>query len=157
MKLTRKGCAIRIALGFFVLVGLAGYAFGQDATIVGTILDPSSAAVPNVTITVTNTDTGQVRHVSSSDVGQYVVPDLQIGHYTIRAEAPGFKAAEQKDVKLNVADRARVDFRLEVGSAQESVTVEATAVAVQSESGEVSDVITGQQVSQLATNGRSIY
>jgi hypothetical protein len=50
-----------------------------------------------------------------------------------------------------------VDTTLEVGTTQESVTVEATAVAVQSESGEISDVITGQQVSQLATNGRSIY
>ncbi len=157
MKLTGKVCTFRVALGFFLLLGMAGYAFGQDATIVGTILDPSSAAVPNVSVTVTNTDTGQVRHVTTSDVGQYVVPDLQIGHYTIRAEAPGFKTAEQKDVKLNVADRARVDFKLEVGSTQESVNVEATAVAVQSESGEVSDVITGQQVSQLATNGRSIY
>jgi len=89
MKLTGKVCAFRIALGFFMLFGLAGYAFGQDATIVGTIVDPSSAAVPNVTVTVTNTDTGQVRHVTSSDVGQYVVPDLQIGHYTIRAEVQG--------------------------------------------------------------------
>ena len=135
MKLTGKVCAFRIAMGFFMLLALAGYAFGQDATIVGTILDPSNAAVPAVTVTVTNSDTGQVRHVTSNDVGQYVVPDLQIGHYTIRAEAPGFKAAEQKDIKLNVADRARVDFKLEVGSTQESVNVEATAVAVQSESG----------------------
>ena len=52
---------------------------------------------------------------------------------------------------------ARVDFKLEVGSAQEQVTVEAAAIAVQSDTGEVSSVITGQQIDQLATNGRSMY
>src|SRR5713226_9994205 len=58
---------------------------------------------------------------------------------------------------MNIAYRDRADLKVEVGSTKESVNVEATAVAVQSESGEISDVITGQQVSQLATNGRSIY
>jgi hypothetical protein len=129
----------------------------QDATIVGTVTDPSGAVVPNVQITITNTDTGQARKVATNDSGQYVAPELRIGRYTVRAEAAGFKAAERKDVVLNVADRNRIDFNLEVGSAQESVNVEAAAVAVQTDSGEVSDVITGQQVSQLATNGRSLY
>ncbi|MGI9069777.1 MAG: carboxypeptidase regulatory-like domain-containing protein [Bryobacteraceae bacterium] len=123
----------------------------------GTVTDPSGGVVPNVGITVTNTDTTQSRKITSNDAGQYTIPDLQIGHYNVRAEVSGFKAAEQSGIVLNVGDRARVDFKLEVGNTQQSVTVEATAVAVQSESGEVSDVITGEQVSQLATNGRSIY
>jgi hypothetical protein len=124
---------------------------------VGTITDPSGAPVPNVKITITSAETGQIRHSETTGLGQFVVPDLTIGHYTIRAEAAGFKAAEQKDVKLSVGDRARVDFKLEIGSTQESVNVEASAIAVQTDSGEQSDVISGQQVSQLATNGRSLY
>ena len=132
-------------------------ASAQDATIVGTVTDPSGAPVPNVKITVTSSETGQVRHLATSGLGQYVVPDMQIGHYTVRAESAGFKTAEQKDIKLNVGDRARVDFKLEIGATTESVNVESTALAVQTDSGEVSDVITGQQVSQLATNGRSLY
>ena len=56
-----------------------------------------------------------------------------------------------------MGDRTRVDVKLQVGNTKESVTVEAEAIAVQSESGEVSDVITNKQMSQLATNGRSIY
>lgn len=129
----------------------------QEATIVGTVTDPSGAPVPNVAITITSTETSQARHITTNEVGQYVVPTLQIGHYALRAEAPGFKSADQKDITLAVGDRLRVDIRLEVGSAQESVTVEATAAAVQSDTSEISDVITGQQVSQLATNGRSLY
>ena len=72
-----------------------------------------------------------------------MAPGLQIGHYTVRAEAAGFKAAEEKGLVLAQGDRARVDLKLEIGNAQQSVTVEATAVAVQAESGEISDVITG--------------
>ncbi len=141
-----------------LLVSSAFLVFAQTgATIVGTVTDPSGAVVPNANITITNTATNQDTHITSNDVGQYVVPDLQNGHYRVRAEAPGFKSAEQQDVVLNVGDRSRIDFKLEVGSAQESVTVEANPIAVQSESGEVSNVITGQQVEQLATNGRSIY
>ena len=139
------------------LTAFAFLAHAQEATIVGTVTDPSGAPVPSVKITVTSTETGQVRHIDTSGLGQYVVPDIAIGHYSVRAEASGFKAAEQKDIKLNVGDRARVDFKLELGSTQESINVEAAAVAVQTESGEVSDVISGQQVSQLATNGRSLY
>ncbi|MCU1294114.1 MAG: hypothetical protein JWP08_2964, partial [Bryobacterales bacterium] len=73
------------------------------------------------------------------------------------AEVSGFKKAQESNVPLNVGDRRTVDIKLEVGSTSESVVVQADAVQVQSESGEVSDVITGQQVSQLATNGRSMY
>jgi hypothetical protein len=132
-------------------------AFAQQATIVGTATDPSGSAVPNVTITITNTQTNQVSKSSTNSEGQYVAPGLQIGRYAVRAEIAGFKKADRTDIVLAVGDRARVDFKMEIGTAQESVTVEASPVAVQSESGEISDVITSAQLSQLAANGRSLY
>ena len=153
---------IKLNVRFVLLLGallmlFAAQALAQEATIVGTVTDPSGAAVPNVSITVTNTDTGLARTITTSNDGQYVVPDLRIGHYTVKATASGFKAAEQSGITLQVNDRSRVDFKLQVGSAQEQVTVEAAAIAVQADTGEVSDVITGQQMTQLATNGRSMY
>jgi hypothetical protein len=144
----------------FVCVAVAALstlAVSQEGTIVGSVTDPSGATVPNAAITITNVETGQSRSLTSAGDGQYVAPDLHIGHYTVRAVAAGFKAVEQKDIELAVGDRSRVDFKLEVGSANESVTVEAAAITVQADTGEVSDVITGQQISQLATNGRSMY
>jgi hypothetical protein len=153
-----KRCGSRLSLllaAFFVL--FAAHALAQEATIVGTVTDPSGAAVPNATITVTNVETGQVRNLTSSSDGQFVAPDLHIGRYTVRAQGAGFKVVEQKDVMLNVNDRARVDFKLQVGSTTEQITVEAAAIAVQADNGELSDVITGQQLSQLSTNGRSMY
>ena len=141
----------------FLVTALGLPAFGQEATIVGTVTDATGLVVPNATIIVTHTSTGQARSLKTSDAGQYVAPDLNIGNYTVRAEATGFKAAEKKNVVLNVNDRTRIDFVMQVGSVSESVTVEANAVAVQADSGDVSSVITGQQVTELATNGRSLY
>jgi hypothetical protein len=145
-----------VILAAFILAFAAG-AFGQEATIVGTVTDPTGAAVPNANITVTNLDTGVVSTVQTNNVGQYVTPSVRIGGYTVRAEAAGFKVAERKGINLNVGDRARVDFTLELGSATETINVEAAAVQVQTESGEISDVVTGDQVVNLATNGRSMY
>ncbi len=140
-----------------VLLLIALPALAQEATVVGTVTDATGAAVPNVSITITNAETGIARQLNTNDVGQYAAPGLKIGHYTVRVQASGFKVVERKDIALNVGDRTRVDIQLQVGQTQESVTVEATGITVQSDTGEVSEVITGQQVSQLATNGRSIY
>ncbi len=139
------------------LLGFASVALAQQATIVGTVTDPSGAAVPNATITITDNGTGQSRTIQSNGAGQYVVPDLTNGTYVVKAEASGFSSAERKDVVLNVGDRVRIDFPLEVGSTTQTLTVEAEPIKIQSDSSEISDVITGKQVTDLATNGRSVY
>jgi Carboxypeptidase regulatory-like domain len=146
-----------LAVLLLAVVALSFTAKAQDATIVGTITDPSGASVPNVKVTVTNIETGLVHSVETSDSGTFVIPELKIGHYDAKAEASGFKVAEQKGLVLQVGDRARVDFQMQLGGAQETVTVEANEVRVQTDSGEQSNVITGQQMSQIAVNGRSIY
>ena len=131
--------------------------FAQEATVVGTVSDPSGSVVPNVKIVATNNDTGLKTVITSNGAGEYVLPDLHIGHYNISAQATGFKATERKDVVLNVGDRTRVDFQMQVGATSERVTVEADAAHVQSDTSEISDVVTGQQITQLATNGRSVF
>jgi hypothetical protein len=145
---------------FAVVVALTGFAvssFAQQATIVGTVTDPSGAVVGNVKVSITHMETGHVTTLTTNDTGQYVAVDLPIGHYKLKAEASGFKAAEQKGLVLQVGDRTRVDFQMVLGGASETVTVEANAVRVQADSGEVSNVITDQQMTQIAVAGRSIY
>src|SRR5437879_3160603 len=145
------------ALALCVLIlGMASQAFAQNATIVGTVTDPSGGAVANATITITHIETGKVFHFVSNGDGQYAAPDLPIGHYNVKVEASGFKATEQKSLVLQVGDRTRLDYQMSLGGASETVTVEANAVRVQTDSGEVSNVITDQQMSQSAVNGRSI-
>src|SRR6266513_629234 len=105
-----------------LLAGLPFRASAQDATVVGTVTDQSGSVMANVKITTNNS-------------GQYVAVDLRIGHYSVKAEASGFKVAEQKGLVLNVGDRRRVDFQMALGAAQETVTVEANVVHVQADSG----------------------
>jgi hypothetical protein len=157
MVALQKLSNLRYLLFLFVLLaGFASRAAAQDATIVGTVTDPSGASVANVTITVTSAETNLVRTTTTNDAGQYNL-ELRFGHYDVRAEANGFKVAEQKSLNLQVGDRTRVDFQMVLGGSSETVTVEANAVRVQADSGEVSNVITSAQVSQLAVNGRGIY
>jgi len=146
-----------LLLLFVLLAGLPFRASAQDATIVGTVTDQSGSVMANVKITITNAETNLARTITTNDSGQYVAVDLRIGHYSVKAEASGFKVAEEKGLVLNVGDRRRVDFQMALGAAQETVTVEANVVHVQADSGEASNLITGQQLSQLSVNGRGIY
>jgi len=145
-----------LLLGALVLL-FAAQGLAQEATIVGTITDPSGAAVANAKVTMVNLETNVSKEITTNDAGQYVAEAMHIGHYNIKAEASGFKSAERTGMTLQVGDRARVDFQLAVGGSQETVTVEGNIVAVQADTGEVSNVITGQQMDNLSVNGRGIY
>ena len=154
----RSRVALRWTLLAFVTVFAASTAaIAQQATVVGTVVDPAGAALPNVNITATNVESGVAKTIQTNSSGQYVIPDLNIGHYNMKAEATGFKSTEQKNIVLQVGDRDRIDFQLQVGEVQETVTVEANPVRVQTDSGEQSSVITGQQISQISVSGRSMY
>ena len=149
--------AFRLATLCILLLAVAFQVSAQDATIVGTVTDPTGASVPNANISIKNTDTGLIQQFKSNTAGEFVAPSLHIGHYLVRAEAAGFKPMERKDVVLQVGDRIRLDFSLEVGTATEQMTVEASPVAVQADTSEVSGVVSGDQVSDIATNGRNVY
>jgi hypothetical protein len=140
-----------------VLFGLPFMAKAQTATIVGTVTDPTGAAVPNVTITITDTDTGLVTQLNTNSNGEYVAPLLHIGHYTVMAKASNFKAASQNDVVLEVGARRRVDFQLQVGATTQEITVQANPIAVQSDSNDISSVLTGEQIRALQESGQSLY
>jgi hypothetical protein len=139
------------------LVLLSTVAYGQEtASIVGTVTDPSGSAVPNAKVTITNTDTGIVRPTTSNVTGSFAAHELTIGRYTVRVEAGGFKASERTGIVLNVNDTVRADIALQIGESKDSVTVEANAVQVQSETSEVSKTVTAAEVADLATNGRNV-
>jgi hypothetical protein len=139
------------------LLGLPAIAVGQKATIVGTVTDSSSRAIASAEITVVNQKTGAERNLVTNEVGQYVAPGLLIGTYDVKVRAAGFKIEEIKDIRLNENARIRVDIQMHLGEMAETVLVESSAIAVQADSGEQSSLISGKQISELSTNGRSIY
>src|SRR5438477_4087334 len=132
-------------------------AVAQQATLLGTVIDPSGAVIANAKVTATNTETGVVHAITTNDAGQYVLPDIRTGHYNVKAEAPGLKLAEQKGVVLQVGDRTRVDFQMQVGAATDTVTVEATAIRVQTDTAEQSNIMTSAQLSDIAVAGSTIF
>jgi len=147
-----------LLLGTLLLSMFSNWAFGQDtATLLGTVTDPSGSVVPNVTVTITSHATGVTKTAPTNDVGQYVFPSVQIGTYDMKASAQGFKAHETKGVVLNASDRVRMDFQMAVGANSETITVEATALNVQTDSGEQSSLVNGKQITELSTKNRTIY
>jgi hypothetical protein len=147
-----------LVLGALVL-GFSLHAFGQGqaGTIVGTVTDASGALLPNVTITITNTATGVSKSSVTNTAGEYIFPGIQIGTYDVKATLQGFKVAVRNGVVLNATDRLRTDFQMAVGAVSETVSVEAAGLAVQSDSGEVSSLINGTQITELSTKNRTIY
>jgi hypothetical protein len=143
MLLNRDG--LRLALLAFSLVVLAVAALAPVqvqaqvlyGTILGNVKDPSGAAVPGATVTITHKETNQSREGVSDDVGNYYFPTVQTGTYTIKVSLPGFKEFLQTDIAVGLNVRARVDVTLQVGQVAETVTVNAQAVALQTDKAEV--------------------
>jgi hypothetical protein len=105
----------------------------------GVVKDSSGAYVPNAQVTVTEIQTNiQARNLLTDANGNYEVPDLKPTSYRVNALAPGFRPFVAQDVLLEAGQVRRVDITLEVGSASESITVEAGAAVIQTESGTIS-------------------
>jgi len=147
--------AMGIALAAFLFLVPGAWA-QENATITGTVLDPSGAVVPNVTITLTNAATGQIRTAESNSSGIYIFPSLSVGRFSLSATSAGFEKYTKTDIAVNVDQTLREDVTLTVGGTGQTVTVQADALQVQTETSDLSTLITGQQVSQLATNGRNV-
>src|SRR5215469_14556051 len=136
---------------------VASSALAQDTgQITGTVRDPSGANIANAQITVSSSEGGANRITKTNNDGEYVVGGLPGGTYDLQVEAPGFKKYQAKGVVLRVAQKTRVDATLQVGGSTSEVTVEGSGVgAVETQSSEMSGVITGKEISQLQLNGRN--
>src|SRR5277367_6477861 len=126
MKRSYSRAWYRYAIALVVALFLTASLIAQvnTASLSGLVTDPSGAAVQNVTVTVTNPDNGYVRTVTSDNAGYYSFQNLPIGQYTVRVESSGF-STDQENVTLNVAEKGRRDFSLQVGAEQQTVEVHA--------------------------------
>jgi len=131
------------------------YAQAITAKVVGTVSDPSGAAVPTAVVDIHHVQTNQIRTTKVNEVGNYEFSFLPIGDYTLSVEAPGFQKAEVSRFQLNVDQVARVNVQLSVGEISEKVLVEAAAVGLQTETSNVGTVIDSQKILELPLNGRS--
>ena len=145
---------LRLA-GLLMLLTLLNAQESQQGTISGFITDPSRAAVPRAQVTVTNEATKLFRTAESNDAGLYSFAGLQLGTYNVKVSFSGFKGEERTGIVLDVGASVRIDFVMEIGSLTEVVSVAATVPVLKTETGEVSNLISGTQVTELGLNGRN--
>src|SRR6202158_785478 len=148
-----SGCAA-IALLSPLLAG-GGYAQKDTGTIVGTVRDPSGGTGPGAQVTLYEVDRGSSLVTTSNDAGEFVASPLRIGRYTVSVEKQGFKTAVAGPIELKVQDRVALDLTLQVGVASEKVTVNASAVRMETETSDLGQVVDSRRISTLPLNGRN--
>jgi hypothetical protein len=146
-----------VAFVWFLLapVAAAGQARLTGADLAGAVLDQTGAAVPGVTVTVTNADTNLIRTAITDDRGRYIVAALPPGTYSISAAVSGFVTETREQVVLSLGQAVAMDFQLKVAGTTEAVVVTGSTPVVAVTHTEVSSVVNRQQIENLPINGRN--
>ena len=155
IELPRK---VLLLLSVLLLIAPGTGMFGQagaTGTILGTITDSSGAVMPNVKVTVTNTATNANYTTVSGSSGDYTVPELKPGAYTVSATASGFQTSLTQSFVLAVDQKVRIDMALKPGAVTETVALTAQDVQLDTDSASLSQEMSGKQVSELPLNGRN--
>src|SRR5690242_19530251 len=143
----------------FVLayLSLGIVAFGQEfrGTITGRVVDPTDSVVPGAKITATHDSTGSQSLTVTSSSGQFTLPFLPPGAYTIEAEASGFKKYLRKDFQVSTGERVALDIRLELGQTSDTLTVSGEATILETATASIGQVIGSRQVENMPMNGRT--
>src|SRR5712692_8276210 len=146
-EISSRLLVVFLALSIVSILPLCGQErFGQ---ITGVVTDPSSGAVPNATVTLTNKDTNRTTTVKSGGAGSYIATDIEPGRYKIHVEAPGFSVGEIQDVNVLVGKSLKVDFQLKVGATTETVQVTESAPLIDVTGNTVAHNITAEEFDRL--------
>jgi hypothetical protein len=148
-------CCLLCAFALLLAVPFAARAQKTTADVRGAVTDEQGAAIAGAEVTITNVETSFSRTAVSGSDGEYNFPDLPLGHYRIHVTHAGFKGSEQTGIILHASDSLVLNIGLKVGAISESVTVEATPIAVETTNGELTGLIQASQVADLPLNGRN--
>ncbi len=147
---------IPLALGMLLFATACAYGQAFQGSIVGSVTDPSSAAVSGAAVSLINIGTQERRQVRTDTDGGFQFLNLLPGSYRVNVEISGFKRTVRESVEVSVSSAVRADFTLELGDVNQSVEVQATAALLQTENSNLSQVVSGRAVQDLPVNGRNI-
>ena len=138
-------------------LGVCSQLFGQTVSteVFGLVTDSSGATVPSASVRILRTATGDARTATTNDSGNYIFPLLDIGDYDITCSAPGFKTEIARHVTIQLQQKLRLDFRLEVGGRAEMIEVSASAPLLRTEDATLGSVVEAKRVVELPLNGRN--
>jgi len=128
---------------------------GSTAQISGTVKDGSGGVLPGVDVTVTQTDTGLKRNAITDAEGQYLLPNLPVGPYRLEATLQGFRSYAQTGIVLQVGATPTINVAMAVGQVEETVTVQANALTVETRNLGVGQVMDNKRILDLPLNGRN--
>jgi hypothetical protein len=143
------------ALLFVTLASAASGRAQVAASITGVVSDGSGAPISTAAVTAKNLETGALRSATTDDAGHYLILSLGIGRYELRATKAGFREAIRSGVNLGVAQEARVDLSLQVGTVETQVSVTSDAPLVATTASDISGLVGERQIKDLPLNGRS--
>jgi len=138
-----------------VLAAIPVAAQMPTGAILGTVKDSSGASIPGATVTVRNTDTNLTRTQMTEQDGSYRFPELPVGHYEAKAEAPGFKTETRTGMTLEITQQGVVNFALQVGATTQQVTVSSEIPMVNTQDSTLGATVNQQQMAELPLNGRN--
>jgi hypothetical protein len=124
---------------------------------VGEVTDASGAVVPNTTVTITQSTTGQSRQATSDTGGRFSVSDVQPGAYDVKFEAKGFRTSQRTGVTISANTVTRADIVLQVGNVSEQVTVEASAVQLQTDKADVHTELSAKEIQDIPMSNYRNY
>jgi hypothetical protein len=127
----------------------------SSATVIGLVKDPAGRVVPKVTVTATELATGAITTATTNSVGEYTLPLLKPGTYSLTVEAPGFRHYEQVGLALSSGDHPSVDISLTVGDSQQTVEVTATPPLLGTEDANIGQVVPSELLENLPLSGRT--
>ncbi len=151
----KRPYTLTLLLSLLLLFTLPTYAQFDTATVLGTIRDSSSAALPNVTITLKNNATGISATTQTDGNGDYQFSNVKIGEYRLSAEVQGFTTAITDKIVVTVNARQRVDLTMQPGQLTDTVTITDAAQLLETDSSERGQVVQREQIVNLPLNGRS--
>src|SRR6202167_295795 len=154
VKIVSRGS--RIALLLLAAIAVPALSSAQDANgrIFGTVYDQQAAVIGAAQITVTNTATQVIRTAVTDSQGYFQVLALPIGNYKVKAEHDGFRSVVSAEQKLLINQALRIDIKMEVGAASQTVDVGAEAAAVETVNPTLGQSITGRTLTNMPLNGR---
>ncbi len=126
-------------------------------SMLGTVEDQTGGVLPNATVTITNTLTGQVRQTTTKERGDYLFPDVQAGTYSVRVVQQGFATFTKTNILVPINSTVRVDVRMQVGETTESVTVTAGVAMLQTDRSDVNAELGKRELTDLPVTGYRNY
>ena len=143
--------ASRTSLVLLWLLAVSAAPAAQDfrGLIEGKVTDNTGGAVPGVTVTIVNAETNVPSTAVTNESGNYTAPFLTPGIYTVTVELQGFKKSERKGVEVRVGDRLALDFKLEVGGVEETITVASTTPLLETRTASAGQVIDEKRIALM--------